>query len=344
MRFARVVGWCLCACKKLGKRRQQTERESEGRSWRKKDKRESGSTPSNSQPRKLARSPPFFLCLARSSPRCSSHHVVLLPLRLAHSQHGPKLHGSLVPAREQPVREEGRETGGEMRRDGEFQWFFARSLAPLSPENLGLSTNLKKKNPKLARPLSRWSERMKAEDPGYFDRLKNQQAPKYLWIGCADSRVPVRIGVAVVFFSWAFLGQLLGLSLGFRVGGLFFFPLLLAQKAFLSFSLFFSFVFSSSPHAPAPLRLSPSKLQKKRKKKQANQILGLHPGEVFVQVREKKKRARRRGGKSRGRVFFFFLPFSLTWDPLSLSLSIFHNKKKKKLLSETSATSRSTAT
>ena len=33
---------------------------------------------------------------------------------------------------------------------------------------------------------------MKAEDPGYFDRLKNQQAPKYLWIGCADSRVPVR--------------------------------------------------------------------------------------------------------------------------------------------------------
>ncbi|WP_082648522.1 carbonate dehydratase [Lysobacter capsici] len=35
-----------------------------------------------------------------------------------------------------------------------------------------------------------WSERVNAEDPGFFDRLSQQQAPEYLWIGCSDSRVP----------------------------------------------------------------------------------------------------------------------------------------------------------
>ncbi len=35
-----------------------------------------------------------------------------------------------------------------------------------------------------------WAERIKQEDPGFFDRLKNQQSPEFLWIGCADSRVP----------------------------------------------------------------------------------------------------------------------------------------------------------
>src|SRR5688500_18144670 len=28
------------------------------------------------------------------------------------------------------------------------------------------------------------------QDPGYFSRLVSQQTPRYLWIGCADSRVP----------------------------------------------------------------------------------------------------------------------------------------------------------
>jgi carbonic anhydrase len=35
-----------------------------------------------------------------------------------------------------------------------------------------------------------WAERKVAGDPGFFRRLESQQAPKYLWIGCADSRVP----------------------------------------------------------------------------------------------------------------------------------------------------------
>jgi carbonic anhydrase len=35
-----------------------------------------------------------------------------------------------------------------------------------------------------------WSTALRARDPGFFKRLSEQQAPKYLWIGCSDSRVP----------------------------------------------------------------------------------------------------------------------------------------------------------
>ena len=35
-----------------------------------------------------------------------------------------------------------------------------------------------------------WAERMRAEDPEFFKQLSMQQAPKLLWIGCSDSRVP----------------------------------------------------------------------------------------------------------------------------------------------------------
>jgi carbonic anhydrase len=35
-----------------------------------------------------------------------------------------------------------------------------------------------------------WAAGKVAIDPGFFKRLEGQQAPKYLWIGCADSRVP----------------------------------------------------------------------------------------------------------------------------------------------------------
>jgi len=35
-----------------------------------------------------------------------------------------------------------------------------------------------------------WAERIRQEDPDFFQRLSRQQSPRYLWIGCADSRVP----------------------------------------------------------------------------------------------------------------------------------------------------------
>ena len=35
-----------------------------------------------------------------------------------------------------------------------------------------------------------WSDRVREEDPTFFDRISRQQSPKYLWIGCSDSRVP----------------------------------------------------------------------------------------------------------------------------------------------------------
>jgi len=35
-----------------------------------------------------------------------------------------------------------------------------------------------------------WAEAMRRQDPGFFRRLSEQQSPKYLWIGCSDSRVP----------------------------------------------------------------------------------------------------------------------------------------------------------
>jgi carbonic anhydrase len=35
-----------------------------------------------------------------------------------------------------------------------------------------------------------WSERIRAEDPQFFERLSRIQNPEYLWIGCSDSRVP----------------------------------------------------------------------------------------------------------------------------------------------------------
>jgi carbonic anhydrase len=37
---------------------------------------------------------------------------------------------------------------------------------------------------------SAWAARKIAADAGFFKRLEGQQAPEYLWIGCADSRVP----------------------------------------------------------------------------------------------------------------------------------------------------------
>lgn len=42
-----------------------------------------------------------------------------------------------------------------------------------------------------------WSEAIRARDPQFFPRLSRQQAPKFLWIGCSDSRVPANQIVGV---------------------------------------------------------------------------------------------------------------------------------------------------
>ena len=44
--------------------------------------------------------------------------------------------------------------------------------------------------PELFENNRRWAAACVARDPDFFTRLKAQQAPDYLWIGCSDSRVP----------------------------------------------------------------------------------------------------------------------------------------------------------
>ena len=43
-----------------------------------------------------------------------------------------------------------------------------------------------------------WARDITAQDPGFFPRLSRQQSPRYLWIGCSDSRVPANeiVGLA----------------------------------------------------------------------------------------------------------------------------------------------------
>ena len=47
-----------------------------------------------------------------------------------------------------------------------------------------------KRLPELFERNRRWSEKVRRENPDFFTDLSRQQAPKYMWIGCADSRVP----------------------------------------------------------------------------------------------------------------------------------------------------------
>ncbi|MGB1236771.1 MAG: carbonate dehydratase [Pseudomonadales bacterium] len=35
-----------------------------------------------------------------------------------------------------------------------------------------------------------WADRVSSNNPGFFETLAERQTPEYLWIGCADSRVP----------------------------------------------------------------------------------------------------------------------------------------------------------
>ncbi|MDD5036454.1 MAG: carbonate dehydratase [Methylococcaceae bacterium] len=38
-----------------------------------------------------------------------------------------------------------------------------------------------------------WAQAKKLKEPEYFERLARDQKPEFLWIGCADSRVPAEI-------------------------------------------------------------------------------------------------------------------------------------------------------
>lgn len=44
--------------------------------------------------------------------------------------------------------------------------------------------------PRLFENNRAWADEVLRNDPGFFSRLRHQQAPSYLWIGCSDSRVP----------------------------------------------------------------------------------------------------------------------------------------------------------
>jgi len=52
--------------------------------------------------------------------------------------------------------------------------------------------------PQLFEANRAWARAHEAEDPDFFRRLSEGQAPGYLWIGCADSRVPANqiVGLA----------------------------------------------------------------------------------------------------------------------------------------------------
>ncbi|MGH7591700.1 MAG: carbonic anhydrase [Gemmatimonadales bacterium] len=52
--------------------------------------------------------------------------------------------------------------------------------------------------PQLFEKNQAWAARQVAHDPHYFERLLEIQRPPYLWIGCADSRVPANeiVGLA----------------------------------------------------------------------------------------------------------------------------------------------------
>jgi len=43
---------------------------------------------------------------------------------------------------------------------------------------------------KLLQKNREWAELIKKNQPGFFDRLAREQHPRFLWIGCSDSRVP----------------------------------------------------------------------------------------------------------------------------------------------------------
>jgi len=55
---------------------------------------------------------------------------------------------------------------------------------------LQLMSGLKVGVEALLRNNREWAARVTQRDPSFFESLSRQQGPRYLWIGCSDSRVP----------------------------------------------------------------------------------------------------------------------------------------------------------
>lgn len=43
---------------------------------------------------------------------------------------------------------------------------------------------------KIMQNNKQWSEKKLSDDQNYFKKHSESQSPKYLWIGCSDSRIP----------------------------------------------------------------------------------------------------------------------------------------------------------
>ena len=44
---------------------------------------------------------------------------------------------------------------------------------------------------------ARWAEKMKGKDAEFFSRIYDVQKPKYLWIGCSDSRISANMSMGL---------------------------------------------------------------------------------------------------------------------------------------------------
>ncbi|KAF0689595.1 Aste57867_18967 [Aphanomyces stellatus] len=67
---------------------------------------------------------------------------------------------------------------------------FAPSTAPALRRSFSRLPSGAKGTAELLDRNRRWAESVAKEDPTYFSKLADQQAPEVLWIGCSDSRVP----------------------------------------------------------------------------------------------------------------------------------------------------------
>ena len=122
---------------------------------------------------------------------------------------------------------------------------------------------------------------MVAEDAAFFQRLAHQQSPEFLWIGCSDSRVPVRRFLSGFLVFWFKNGRVGGGCAAGRA------PSSCGSAAATATCrwavTFYTNKGAASPphtHRAAYPQIGPPH---PHRPPQANQILGLAPGEIFVQ-------------------------------------------------------------